>query len=96
MKITHLNPALTKGGAEKVLVDLANLAARQGHEVSIVSAIAVDPVLLQDQVDPRVKLHFVCPIGGDKNAAYGRRGDSHNACRHHGTPARRGSRGARG
>ena len=70
MKITHLNPALTKGGAEKVLVDLANLAARQGHEVSIVSAIAVDPALLQDQVDPRVKLHFVRPIGGDKNAAY--------------------------
>ena len=70
MKITHLNPALTKGGAEKVLVDLSNLALRQGHEVSIVSAIAVDPVLLQDQIDPRVKLHFVRPIGGDKNAAY--------------------------
>ena len=72
MKITHLNPALTKGGAEKVLVDLANLAVRQGHEVTIVSAIAVHPELLQEQVDPRVKLHFVCPIGGDKNAAYRR------------------------
>jgi glycosyltransferase involved in cell wall biosynthesis len=70
MKITHLNPALTKGGAEKVLVDLANLAARQGHEVNIVSALAVDPALLQDQVDLRVKLHFICPLGGDKNAAY--------------------------
>ena len=70
MKITHLNPALTKGGAEKVLVDLANLAARQGHEVTIVSAIAVDPALLQEQVDLQVKLHFVGPIGGDKNAAY--------------------------
>ena len=70
MKITHLNPALTKGGAEKVLVDLANLAARQGHEVSIVSAVAVDPVLLEEQVDPRVKLHFICPIGSDKSAAY--------------------------
>ena len=70
MKITHLNPALTKGGAEKVLVDLSNLAVRQGHEVTIVSARAVDPMLLQDQVDPRVNLHFVCPIGGDKNAAY--------------------------
>ena len=70
MKITHLNPALTKGGAEKVLVDLSNLAVRQGHEVSIVSAIAVDPVLLQEQVDSRVKLYFVCAIGGDKNAAY--------------------------
>lgn len=70
MKITHLNPALTKGGAEKVLVDLANLAVSRGHEVSIVSAIAVDPALLQDQVDPRVKLHFVCPQGSTKWAAY--------------------------
>lgn len=70
MKITHLNPALTKGGAEKVLVDLANLAVQQGHEVSIVSAIAVDPALLQEQVDPRIKLHFVCSVGGEKKAAY--------------------------
>jgi glycosyltransferase involved in cell wall biosynthesis len=71
MKITHLNPALTKGGAEKVLVDLANLAVAQGHEVHIVSAIAVDPRLLQEQVDPRVKLHFVCPFGSGKARAYG-------------------------
>jgi glycosyltransferase involved in cell wall biosynthesis len=71
MKITHLNPALTKGGAEKVLVDLANLAVRRGHDVSIVSAMAVDPALLQEQVDPRVKLHFVCPRGSSKYAAYG-------------------------
>jgi glycosyltransferase involved in cell wall biosynthesis len=70
MKITHLNPALTKGGAEKVLVDLANLAVAQGHEVSIVSARKVDPALLQDQVDPRVKLHFVTDLATGKGASY--------------------------
>jgi hypothetical protein len=70
MKITHLNPALTKGGAEKVLVDLANLAAARGHEVSIVSARQVDPALLEDQVDPQVKLHFVRAEGGGKYGAY--------------------------
>jgi glycosyltransferase involved in cell wall biosynthesis len=70
MKITHLNPALTKGGAEKVLVDLANLAVTQGHEVSIVSARKVDPVLLQDQVDPRVKLHFVTDLATGRGASY--------------------------
>lgn len=70
MKITHLNPALTKGGAEKVLVDLANLAVSQGHDVSIVSARAVDTALLQDQVDPRVKLHFVTERQTGKGASY--------------------------
>lgn len=70
MKITHLNPALTKGGAEKVLVDLANLAVAQGHEVSIVSARQVDPALLQDQVDPRVRLHFVSEQATGKGASY--------------------------
>ena len=70
MKITHFNPALTKGGAEKVLVDLANLSVQRGHEVSVVSAIAVDPALLQDQVDARVKLHFVCLRDSRKYAAY--------------------------
>jgi glycosyltransferase involved in cell wall biosynthesis len=70
MKITHLNPALTKGGAEKVLVDLANLAVAQGHEVGIVSARKVDPALLQDQVDPRVKLHFVTERATGKGASY--------------------------
>jgi glycosyltransferase involved in cell wall biosynthesis len=70
VKITHLNPALTKGGAEKVLVDLANLAVARGHEVNIVSARKVDPALLQDQVDPRVKLHFVTSEGSGKYAAY--------------------------
>jgi glycosyltransferase involved in cell wall biosynthesis len=70
MKITHLNPALTKGGAEKVLVDLANLAVAQGHDVSIVSARAVDPALLQEQVDQRVHLHFVTSQTTGKGASY--------------------------
>jgi glycosyltransferase involved in cell wall biosynthesis len=70
MKITHLNPALTKGGAEKVLVDLSNLAVTRGHEVSIVSARQVDPALLQDQIDPRVTLHFVQSTDSGRYAAY--------------------------
>ena len=70
MKITQLNPALTKGGAEKVLVDLANIAVHNGHEVSIVSARAVDPALLQDQIDPSVSLHFVTERDSGKGASY--------------------------
>jgi len=70
MRITHILPALTKGGAEKVAVDLCNLAVGEGHDVSIVAALPVDPVLLQDQIDARVKLHFVAPKGSGKATAY--------------------------
>lgn len=58
MKILHVLPALTKGGAEKVVVDLANRAARDGHEVAVLAAYPVEP-LLQDSLDPRVSVSFV-------------------------------------
>jgi glycosyltransferase involved in cell wall biosynthesis len=59
VKIVHILPPLTKGGAEKVAVDLANHAAREGHEVAIVAAYPVAPQLLLQTVDPRVQVHFV-------------------------------------
>ena len=59
MKIVHVVPALTKGGAEKVLVDLANHMAGQGHEVAIVAAFPVDRALLADQIDPKVELLLI-------------------------------------
>lgn len=70
MRITHILPALTKGGAEKVAVDLCNLAVAEGHEVAIVAAVPVDPRLLEDQIDKRIKLHFVAPKGSGKAVAY--------------------------
>ena len=39
MNIVHVLPALTKGGGEKVAVDLANHAARTGHEVTMLVEI---------------------------------------------------------
>jgi glycosyltransferase involved in cell wall biosynthesis len=59
MKILHVLPALTKGGAERVAVDLANAAVSEGHQVSMVLAYPVDPALLQDRLDHRVELRFV-------------------------------------
>ena len=70
MKITYLIPALTKGGAEKVVADLANLAVAQGHEVNIVAARMADPALLQDQLDARIKLNFVTHGQSGKGQSY--------------------------
>lgn len=59
MKITHVILAMSKGGAERVTVDLANASAVAGHEVSIVLAFPLDPGILQKDLDRRIKIHFV-------------------------------------
>ena len=50
---------MSKGGSERVAVDLANAAVADGHQVSMVLAYPVDPSLLQDDLDPRVEIRFV-------------------------------------
>jgi glycosyltransferase involved in cell wall biosynthesis len=59
MKIVHVLPALPKGGAERVGVDLANAAIANGHQVGIVLAYPVDPALLQNSLDPRIEVRFI-------------------------------------
>lgn len=59
MKIVHILPALSKGGGERVAIELANHQARMGHEVSVVTAWAVDPGLLQDSLYPGINVLFV-------------------------------------
>lgn len=61
MKILHIILALTKGGAERVAVDLANAGVRAGHDVSMLLAYPVDPALMQNELDPRVDVRFVRP-----------------------------------
>ena len=46
MKIAHLIPALTRGGAEKVAVELANTGVAAGHDVALVAGWDVDRDLL--------------------------------------------------
>lgn len=70
MKIVHVIPALTKGGAEKVLVDLANEATRRGHDVAVVSAFEADPRLIRDRLDSVIPLKVIAAREGDKRAAY--------------------------
>jgi len=40
MRIVHVLPALTKGGAEHVAIDLANAAVSAGHSVTILTAVS--------------------------------------------------------
>lgn len=59
MKIAHVIPALTKGGAERMVVDLANAAAETGDEVFVIAAVAAPPDLIADRLSPNVDLVFV-------------------------------------
>ncbi|MEP7221511.1 MAG: glycosyltransferase [Novosphingobium sp.] len=70
MRILHAIPALTKGGAEKVLVDLANEAHRRGHEVSVVTGFPADPRLNRDRLDPAIPFETIAAKGAGKLAAY--------------------------
>lgn len=71
MKILHVIPALTKGGAEKVLVDLANEAFRRGHEVAVATGYPADPQLIQNRLHPAIEVRTVASREGRKLAAYG-------------------------
>lgn len=59
MKIVHVLPALTKGGGEKVAVELANNAARTGHDVTILLGWQEDPKLLEHEILPSVSVLFI-------------------------------------
>ena len=59
MKIVHVLPALTKGGGERVAAELANHAARAGHQVTLIAGWPVDPTLLRDALHSGVQVLYV-------------------------------------
>jgi len=59
MNIVHVIPAFTKGGGERVAVDLANHAAAHGHRVTFVAAFPVDPGLLLHALREDVDVRYV-------------------------------------
>lgn len=62
MKITHVLPALTKGGGERVAADLASQAAQAGHDVTIIAAWPVDSAQLRDALHPDVQVWYVSDV----------------------------------
>ncbi len=63
MNIVHVLPALTKGGGEKVAVDLANHAACTGHEVTMLVGWPVDRELLEHKISSAVSVIFISSGG---------------------------------
>lgn len=72
MNIVHVIPAFTKGGGEKVALDLANHAAAAGHKVTMVAGLEVDPTLLLDRLRPDVAVRYVARPGAGRALRYGR------------------------
>jgi len=67
MKIIHVISGLEKGGGERVVVELANLAVQKGDDVSIVAGWPVTPAYLQNDIDSKINVQF---IGKTKTLAY--------------------------
>lgn len=61
LRILHVVPALTKGGAERVAVDLANTSSRLGHEVHVMALWRVSDVILRQRLDESVEVHYILP-----------------------------------
>ena len=67
MKIVHVVSGLTKGGGERIVVELANYAATKGDKVTILAGWPVDPGFLQNSILSTVNIQF---IASKKSAAY--------------------------
>lgn len=59
MKILHVISGLTKGGGERVAVELANEAVAMGDRVTLLVGWPEDPAFLQHRIHPSVQLKFV-------------------------------------
>jgi glycosyltransferase involved in cell wall biosynthesis len=59
MRILQVIPSLSKGGAERVVVELANALMDSGNEVTLLAAYPVDPELNQRSLDENVKVQFI-------------------------------------
>ena len=70
MKIVQFIPRLTKGGAERVVVDLANEADRRGHEMSLVAWTPSPPELGTGALHDGIEIRYLDLRGGGSFRAY--------------------------
>lgn len=59
MRILQVAPSLSKGGAERVVVEISNAAVQDGNQVDMLLAIRVDPELNEKKLDKRVAIQFL-------------------------------------
>ena len=70
MKIVQVIPALARGGAERVVIDLANQLAGHRHEVCLVTALPVDRSSLPVALDPSIELVAILGEGAKLRSVY--------------------------
>jgi glycosyltransferase involved in cell wall biosynthesis len=70
MRILQVLPHFSKGGAEKVVIELSNSLIIAGHEVTVLLAHPVDPTLNQKQLVDEVQVRFVVSRGSNKYSHY--------------------------
>jgi len=59
VKIAHVLPAFTRGGAERVVLDLANQAIADGHSVTIILAHPAAAELMPGRLSDEVSVRYV-------------------------------------
>jgi len=70
MKILHVVPSLGHGGGEGLMIELANRAAADGHEVAVVAGGALPPERTLKGLSDSVELKFVSDNYGPKISRY--------------------------
>lgn len=61
MRILQVLPHLSKGGAERIVIDLSNTLIEEGHNVTLLLALQADPVLNQQFLSENVLVKIVSP-----------------------------------
>lgn len=59
MKIVHVIPSLAKGGAERVVIDLANVMSSRGHEVAIITGRPTPRTIYAGEPDSGIELRII-------------------------------------
>jgi glycosyltransferase involved in cell wall biosynthesis len=70
MRILQVLPHFSKGGAEKVVIELTNSLIATGHQVTVLLAHPVDPSLNQNQLVNDAQVRFVVSRGNDFYSHY--------------------------
>jgi glycosyltransferase involved in cell wall biosynthesis len=70
MQILQVLPHLSKGGAERVVIELSNALIEAGHQVTFLLTFPVDPALNQQYLDKRIKVQFASPNPTNRFLAY--------------------------
>ena len=70
LKIMHIVPALTKGGGERVALELMNHAVSSGHQVTLILAFPVNPLLLFYLLRPEINVIYMAGENNSKITRY--------------------------